>query len=638
MDTIISILSVTWRVVFIVFFFGFCIFIHEFGHMLAALWQGLYVERFSIGLGPVMWKLFSWRGVDFVLGWIPFGGYVALPQLDATDSPKTMQDKKLEPCKPWPRAVVAFAGPFFNILFGFFLAVVMWGVGLWENPKASSCILTSVPKSLPDYDQELRITDRLVAFDGEPTELFADEICAELEPGTTHSLTVKRGDKDVTFDMTTLANPEWEAGLRAGDRIVGVNGKHFTKGYEEFSMEYVFSGAYKVSVTAIRDGKPFDASYIPLRNPLMEGLGAPFFTAKSPIALGGVHSDSPAAKAGLQAGDQLLQINETNVMGGKEFLEALEQLDGKSFSLLIARNGKELRLEGISCPAPVSLHSFGAFFSVSVSGVLAGMPGEKAGIKRGDRILSIDGIEVLDSSQVTEYIRGTEGRPMSITLLRKGKVIELKEVRGEKVDIDGSSAYLLGVTLSNAAPKVLGHPNPWKQFTRIVSQTWRTLSLLFSPITSRITGRERGQATVKVEHMSGALGILTMMWYTLSSEGLRGGFGLIILITFSLAIMNLLPIPALDGCYILFSVIELVTRRRLPYKFVNALVSIFFYLLLALIVYITFFDGRRIFRLFKFGSIKGVPPKIEKATPSLEQNSSPAPKAEQPLEQTGEKK
>ena len=615
MDILLSILDATWKVIFIVFFFGFCIFIHEFGHMLAALWQGLHVERFSIGMGPVMWKIFTWRNVDFVLSWIPFGGYVALPQLDATDSPKTMQDKKLEPCKPWPRAVVAFAGPFFNILFGFVLAFIMWGVGLWENPKASSCIISSVPQSLPDYEKELSITDRLVAFDGEPTDLFADEICAKLEPGTTHSVTVKRGDKDVTFDMTTLANPEWEAGLRAGDRIVGVNGKHFTKGYEEFSMEYVFSGAYKVTVNAIRDGKPFDATYIPLRNPLMEGLGAPFFTATSPVALGGVHPNSPAAMAGLQAGDQLLQLNDTNIMGGKEFLELLAKMDGAPFSLLVTRNGKDMLLEGIRCPAPYTLHNFGAFFAVSVSSVVPDLPAKKAGIRRGDRILSVDGVEVLDSKQITEYIRSTEGKPMTINLVRNGKPLELKGICSEKVEMEGGAVYLLGVTLSNSAPKVIGHPNPWAQFTRIVSQTWRTLSLLFSPITSRVTGRERGQATVKVEHMSGALGILTMMWYTLSSEGLRGGFSLIILITFSLAIMNLLPIPALDGCYILFSIIEILIRRRLPYKLVNALVSIFFYLLLALIVYITFFDGRRIFRLLKFGSIKGVPPKVEKVTP-----------------------
>ena len=63
MESLLSILDVVWKVIFIVFFFGFCIFIHEFGHMLAALWQGLYVERFSIGLGNPICRLFTWRGL-----------------------------------------------------------------------------------------------------------------------------------------------------------------------------------------------------------------------------------------------------------------------------------------------------------------------------------------------------------------------------------------------------------------------------------------------------------------------------------------------------------------------------------------------------------------------------------------------
>ena len=184
------------------------------------------------------------------------------------------------------------------------------------------------------------------------------------------------------------------------------------------------------------------------------------------------------------------------------------------------------------------------------------------------------------------------------------------------MEVDGTRKYIVGINLDDSSPKVVGHPSPWQQFSKIMSQTGRTLGLLFSPVTSKITGRQHGKATVKVEHMSGALGILTMMWYTLDSEGLRGGFALIILITFSLAVMNLLPIPALDGCYILFSIIEIIIRRRLPPKLVGILVQTFFYLLIFLIFYITFFDGRRIFRLFKFGSSKGAPVKIEeKAVP-----------------------
>lgn len=481
MELLLSILDVTWKIVFIVFFFGFCIFIHEFGHMLAALWQGLYVERFSIGLGNPLCKLFTWRGVEFVISWIPFGGYVAIPQLDAADVEKAENEKQLKPCKPWPRAIVAFAGPFFNILFGFFLAFVMWGAGLWEAPMATSCTISEIPRTLPDYSGKVKITDSIVAFNGQETDKYLEELLEDVEPGAEVDVTVQRGDKRLEFKMNTLSNPEWEAGLRKGDRIIAVNGKGFTKGREEFQTEYVYSGGYKVTITALRDGQPFDATYTPLPNALMEGLGAPFFYVRNPIAVGGVHADSIAAKAGIQAGDQILQVNKTNIIRGRQFQEVISSLGGQPFSLLLCRNGKEFSIDGISCPEPCTLQNFGVYFSVVAANVVKGLPAMKAGIKRGDRIVRIDNEDVIDAAQVSAYIRATEGKPMDITVQRGERLKEFKGIQAEMMEVDGTKKFIVGVNLDDSSPKVIGHPSPWKQFSRIMSQTGRTLGLLFSP-------------------------------------------------------------------------------------------------------------------------------------------------------------
>ena len=69
-------------VAFMVFFFGFCIFIHELGHFLAAKWRGLHVIAFSIGFRKIWSKKIG--GVEYRIGWIPFGGYVEIPQVDAS--------------------------------------------------------------------------------------------------------------------------------------------------------------------------------------------------------------------------------------------------------------------------------------------------------------------------------------------------------------------------------------------------------------------------------------------------------------------------------------------------------------------------------------------------------------------------
>ena len=68
-------------VIALVFLFSFTIFVHELGHFLVALKCGMVIDVFSIGFGPAMWKK-KVNGITYKIGWIPFGGYVALPQLD----------------------------------------------------------------------------------------------------------------------------------------------------------------------------------------------------------------------------------------------------------------------------------------------------------------------------------------------------------------------------------------------------------------------------------------------------------------------------------------------------------------------------------------------------------------------------
>ncbi|MBR0460080.1 MAG: site-2 protease family protein [Victivallales bacterium] len=598
MDSLLFWLGMAWKILFIVFFFGFCIFIHEFGHLLAAKKCGLIVERFSIGFGPKLWGR-TIHGVECILSLLPFGGYVALPQIDLAETPNDKDGKPIPPAKPIPRGITAFAGPFFNILFGFALATIMWIAGVWVAPTADSCIVTAVPPTLPLYENGLSLNDRIVAFDGQETDLFLEELCQDILPDSgPHVITVQRGEERKDIEFLPKPNPEWAAGLRKGDRIIAINGKRFTRGSEEMREEYVYNGGPRVTLTIVRDNQTSDISYSPMPNPLMENLGVPFFASRNAIAIRQVFPNSQAANAGLLAGDQILQLNEVNVINGNHFYELATERIGKPFTILYSRNGKDARTEAILCPDQAAIDSFGAAFSVLISEVLKGSAGEAAGLKQGDNVIALNDEPVFDRSELSRRIRSSQGKPMKLTLIRDGKTKVLDNVTARLTpEGNGKEAYLLGVVLSDTAPKVIGHPSPWAQFWKVATQTGRTLKLLFAPVTSTITGRERGNATVSVKHMSGPVGIVLMLWYSLKNEGIRGGLSLIILITFSLAFINLLPLPVLDGGHILFAVIEVILRRRLPVKLVSILQNTFAVLIITLFMYITFFDGKRVVKL-----------------------------------------
>jgi len=600
MESFLFILSMAWKILFIVFFFGFCIFIHEFGHLLVAKLCGLQVDRFSIGFGKKLWGK-TICGVECIISLLPFGGYVALPQIDLAETPNGADGKPLPPAKPVPRGLTAFAGPLFNILFGFLLATVMWLVGVWVPPTSDSCVVTAVPSTLPLYPEKMTTSDKIIAFDGQPSDKYLEEICQDLDPQSgVHTLTILRDGqpKEITFQPTP--NPEWEAGLRKGDRIVALNGKGFTRGAEELRDEYVYNGGPRLTLTVVRDGQQHELTYTPMPNPLVEGLGLPFFTYRNPVVARDVTKDSLAWTGGLRPGDQVLQLDQINILGGNHFYETVTAHLGQPFTLLVSRDGKEIPFGPFTCADEAELQSFGLSFSVAVVEILPDSPGEKAGVQTGDYITSVDGQAVMDSAFLTNYIRNSQGKIMTLTIVRDKQEILLPDVQATlKTLEDGSQRYMIGVVLSDSSENVIGHPSPWRQFTKVAMTTGRTLKLLFAPLGATITGQERAKATVSVRHMSGPLGIVLMLWHSLKTQGIRGGLSLIILISFSLAFINLLPLPVLDGGHILFALIELVIRRRLPVKLVSILQNTFATLIIMLFLYITFFDGKRAFKLTK---------------------------------------
>ncbi len=443
------------------FFFGLCIFLHELGHLLVALWRGLHVERFSIGFGKKLWGR-THKGVEYIVSALPFGGYVALPQLDPTEEPTTSDGKPLPPGPPVDRILTAVAGPFANVLFGFFLALFVWEIGVDKPAPADYCDVLSVPETSAEY----------------------------------------------------------KAGLRPGDRIVAVNGKGFVRGWEELSHVITLSpGAVVLSVQ--RGAEKRDITYRPDKNPETEGLGYPFFSVWVPIVLRRVMPNSPAQAAGLLAGDRILRVNGEPLEKTDEFITCVQESAGRELPLTVERDGRKLTVSGL---------------------------------------------------------------------------------RAELKQTDSGPTYRIGVEFG---AYVRTHPTPWEQAVSIFRQTRDTLRALFT----------RG-SHVKARHMSGPVGIVQIIWLKVSAGGFIEGLSFIILITFNLAFLNMLPLPVLDGGHIVFGLLELISRRRLPTRVAHALQTAFAALLICFMLYVTFHDIKRSLRIRRLRSAAAAEEQQKPAAPA----------------------
>jgi regulator of sigma E protease len=176
----------------VVLLFNLLIGVHELGHFLAARWRGLKIERFAIWFGKPIWKK-KINGVEYALGWIPAGGYVALPQMATMEiiEGKTAPKKNREPlCRvggdlketkiealpnvsPLDKIIVAFAGPLFSFGLAIFFAVVVWGVGKPTTSADNSTVIGWVDPTGPAWKAGLAPGRHDSGIDGHPVTHFA---------------------------------------------------------------------------------------------------------------------------------------------------------------------------------------------------------------------------------------------------------------------------------------------------------------------------------------------------------------------------------------------------------------------------------------------------------------------------------
>jgi regulator of sigma E protease len=175
METLYTVLAI----VACVLLFSFAIFIHEFGHFLAARWRGLRVDAFSIGFGPVLWKKLI-NGVEWRISAIPFGGYVAIPDVDPEGTAKVQgsegkseEKQSGKSATPLDSIIVAVAGPLGNVVLAVVLALllsVVPGAKFGEIPA----LIGEIPAQGPAHEAGMKAGDRVVSVGGVPVRTWTE--------------------------------------------------------------------------------------------------------------------------------------------------------------------------------------------------------------------------------------------------------------------------------------------------------------------------------------------------------------------------------------------------------------------------------------------------------------------------------
>jgi len=197
--------------------FNFIIFFHELGHFLAARWRGVQVDRFQIWFGKPIWKK-EHKGVQYGLGWLPFGGFVALPQMAPMESIEggNLDERPLPKIKPLDKIIVAFAGPLFSILLAFLASLIVWKVGKPVD-AIQTTVIGGVAKDSPAAKEGLLPGDRILRVNGEPVRWFGgdfESIRERIMLTTEERITfdIERGGEElqIVTDFTIEDRPFWQ--------------------------------------------------------------------------------------------------------------------------------------------------------------------------------------------------------------------------------------------------------------------------------------------------------------------------------------------------------------------------------------------------------------------------------------------
>lgn len=631
------------------FALGFLIFIHELGHYFIARREGMIVEVFAIGFGK---PIFSWErnGVKWQVCWLPFGGYVKIAGMEKKGDLEPYQiENGFFAKSPAARIRVALAGPLVNMFFALFLFTVIWVFGGREKPFSEYTHLIGwVDRSSQMYSEGVRPGDEITKIDGRPftgfNELiysaFLDEKAPIIQGNTIDYVNNQRNPFIFTLDAgqslegmskarATIGllspasfliydslqgtnpiegSPMRLSGIETNDRIIWVDGELIFSQRQLINVinepkvlltvqrgsQTLLARIPRIPVSDLRLSDEekteiqdwlFEAKVQPGESYFIPYNLTPDCTVQAALTYiddnsnETVHQTSPRTQFDtlLMSGDKILAVDGQPVSNAYGLVSRLQT---RQVQMIVQRGG--------SYPPMTWKLADETFLQGVDFKKLNSLAGTIGTAQRGNCEDNLCLLSSIQPKTLSEYpLPETKRAQLAQEFAAQKKQIEsLKDPQQKEEAMrlleENQKKLVLGVQLHDRP--VIYNPSPVRLFFSAFDETWRTVKALFTGYLSP-------------KYMSGPVGIVQAIhqgW----STGFNEAMFWIATISLNLGILNLMPLPVLDGGHICLSLWESLTKKRIKAKTMERLIIPFIVLLLLFFLYATYNDILRIISKF----------------------------------------
>jgi regulator of sigma E protease len=599
---------------------GGLIFLHELGHFMVGRWCGVHAEAFSIGFGPV---LFKWNGkpldpkrpdqrTEYRLSAIPLGGYVKFLGEQQSAQPNVvsiaqaaLEESRGDPGESDPRSfnaatyprkvAIMLAGVTMNVIAAFALFAVTFGGG-WETIPP---VVGEVQSGTPAWEHGLKPGDEFVSINGARPLDFSD-IMQETIVSDSVDVVVRRGDEELRRSIPTRDNGEGlrgigvkpvmsspariaveedgaaaKAGFRTDDRIVSVDGKPSADFPE---ARRIHADAKKDTVWTVRRDDKIVELTLPWKQVPHPVIGIMMSADSGELV---VARDGAAAAAGLRSGDRAVSVGGVAANSAQRFVDLLDASSATG-DVVVLRGGAEIKIPLPGAEAGRALFASSVAAAPGSGPIHAWLqdgpgPAREAGLPDGCELVSVDDVKVESSTDVQAAVKAAFEAGHDVVIKWRDAAGAEGTSRAKPTDKPDADLGGMEPTFESRTFRADG---PVETVVLAADRTQRWIVRIFRTVKSLFSGG------VSAKKLAGPIGISRGAYHSAKSSWseLLMFLGML---SMNLAVLNVLPLPLLDGGQLAVHTIERVRGRPIPERVLEVVMWAGLILLLGFVVYVS---------------------------------------------------